>query len=170
MAPVLRGIESLRSHECDAWGGEPFCRKDLPELIEGIVRNRMRFNILSNGTLITDEMAAFWLQPVAVMGCRSPSMAQCQRPMMPAGAKGNFLKAMQGIKSLQNHNVPVSVRVTIHKENVRDLGKRCPASFGRGWSSQLSPPMLPPIWGFAGRMPNRSSLLRKNVHWPWQPF
>jgi MoaA/NifB/PqqE/SkfB family radical SAM enzyme len=40
-------------------GGEPFCRKDLPELVEGIVRNRMRFNILSNGTLITDEMAAF---------------------------------------------------------------------------------------------------------------
>jgi SynChlorMet cassette radical SAM/SPASM protein ScmE len=28
---------------------------------------------------------------------------------------------MQGIKALQNHNVPVSVRVTIHKENVRDL-------------------------------------------------
>jgi SynChlorMet cassette radical SAM/SPASM protein ScmE len=35
--------------------------------------------------------------------------------------EGNFLKAMQGIKSLQNHNVPLSVRVTIHKENVRDL-------------------------------------------------
>ncbi len=40
-------------------GGEPFCREDLEELIEGIVRNRMRFNILSNGTLITDEIAAF---------------------------------------------------------------------------------------------------------------
>jgi MoaA/NifB/PqqE/SkfB family radical SAM enzyme len=40
-------------------GGEPFCRKDLSELIEGIVRNRMRFNILSNGTLVTDEFADF---------------------------------------------------------------------------------------------------------------
>jgi SynChlorMet cassette radical SAM/SPASM protein ScmE len=28
---------------------------------------------------------------------------------------------MQGIKSLQNHDVPVPVRVTIHKHNVRDL-------------------------------------------------
>ena len=40
-------------------GGEPFIREDLPELLEGIVRNRMRFNILSNGGLITDEIAAF---------------------------------------------------------------------------------------------------------------
>jgi SynChlorMet cassette radical SAM/SPASM protein ScmE len=35
--------------------------------------------------------------------------------------EGNFLKAMQGIKFLQNHNVSVSVRVTIHRKNVNDL-------------------------------------------------
>ena len=40
-------------------GGEPFIRKDLPALIEGIVRNRMRFSFLSNGGLIDDEIAAF---------------------------------------------------------------------------------------------------------------
>ena len=40
-------------------GGEPFMREDLKEIINGIVKNRMRFAILSNGTLITDEMAAF---------------------------------------------------------------------------------------------------------------
>ncbi len=40
-------------------GGEPFIREDLKEIISGIVRNRMRFAILSNGTLIDDEMAAF---------------------------------------------------------------------------------------------------------------
>ena len=48
-------------------GGEPFCRKDLPELIKGIVRNRMRFNILSNGTLINDETAAFLASTGRVM-------------------------------------------------------------------------------------------------------
>ena len=31
-------------------GGEPFLRKDLRELIESIVANRMRFSILTNGT------------------------------------------------------------------------------------------------------------------------
>ena len=102
-------------------GGEPFCRKDLPELIEGIVRNRMRFNILSNGTLITDGMAAFLAATgrcdsvqVSIDGSVPTTHDACR-------GEGNFLKAMQGIKSLQNHNVPVSVRVTIHKQNVWDL-------------------------------------------------
>jgi len=37
-------------------GGEPFSREDLKEIIEGIIKNRMRFTVLSNGTLLTDEM------------------------------------------------------------------------------------------------------------------
>jgi SynChlorMet cassette radical SAM/SPASM protein ScmE len=40
-------------------GGEPFIREDLTTLLEGIVRNRMRFTLLSNGALIDDGMAAF---------------------------------------------------------------------------------------------------------------
>jgi len=102
-------------------GGEPFCRKDLKELIQGIVQNRMRFSILSNGTLISDEMAAFLASTgrcnnvqVSVDGS-IPSTHDAFR------GKGNFLKAIQGIKTLQKHHVPVSVRVTIHRQNVRDL-------------------------------------------------
>ena len=40
-------------------GGEPFMREDLPELLEAVVKNRMRFSILSNGTLIDDTIAEF---------------------------------------------------------------------------------------------------------------
>ncbi|MCU0236420.1 MAG: radical SAM protein, partial [Acidobacteria bacterium] len=36
-------------------GGEVFVRKDIFELIHGIVENKMRFNILTNGTLITER-------------------------------------------------------------------------------------------------------------------
>ncbi len=34
---------------------------------------------------------------------------------------GSFSKAIEGIRSLQKHDVSVSVRVTIHRQNVRDL-------------------------------------------------
>lgn len=102
-------------------GGEPFCRKDLPDLVEGIVRNRMRFNILSNGTLITDEMAAFLASTGRCDGVQVSIDGSVPTTHDACRGKGNFLKAMQGIKSLQDHNVPVSVRVTIHKHNVRDL-------------------------------------------------
>ena len=102
-------------------GGEPFCRKDLQELIEGIVSNRMRFNILSNGTLITDEMAIFLASTgrcdsvqVSIDGSIPTTHDACR-------GEGNFMRAMQGIKSLQTYKIPVPVRVTIHRQNVRDL-------------------------------------------------
>ena len=102
-------------------GGEPFCRQDLKELIQGIVQNRMRFSILSNGTLISDDMAAFLASTgrcnniqVSIDGS-IPSTHDAFR------GQGNFLKAIQGIKTLQKHHVPVSVRVTIHRQNVKDL-------------------------------------------------
>ena len=37
-------------------GGEAFTRPDLFDLIDGIVENRMRYSILTNGTLITDDV------------------------------------------------------------------------------------------------------------------
>jgi len=102
-------------------GGEPFCRKDLRELIEGIVANRMRFNILSNGTLINDEIAAFLALTGRCDGVQVSIDGSVPTTHDTCRGEGNFLKAMQGIKSLQNHHVPVSVRVTIHKGNVWDL-------------------------------------------------
>ena len=102
-------------------GGEPFCRDDLTELIEGIVNSRMRFDILTNGTLITDGMAAFVASTkrcdgvqVSIDGSMPPAHDACR-------GKGSFLKAIQGIKTLQKYQLPVSVRVTIHRENVSDL-------------------------------------------------
>jgi SynChlorMet cassette radical SAM/SPASM protein ScmE len=102
-------------------GGEPFCRKDFKELLEGIVRNRMRFNILSNGTLITDEMAAFLASTGRCDGVQVSIDGSVPTTHDACRGEGNFLKAMQGIQSLLKNNVSVSVRVTIHKHNVRDL-------------------------------------------------
>jgi len=102
-------------------GGEPFCRKDLPELIEGIVRNRMRFNILSNGTLVTEGMAAFLASTGRCDGVQISIDGSVPTTHDACRGEGNFLKAMQGIKSLQKYNVSVPVRVTIHRQNVRDL-------------------------------------------------
>jgi SynChlorMet cassette radical SAM/SPASM protein ScmE len=102
-------------------GGEPFIRKDLPQLIEGIVRNRMRFNLLSNGTLIDDAIAAFLAETsrcdsvqVSVDGSGPETHDACR-------GEGSFVAAIQGIHTLQRHNVPVAVRVTIHRHNVHDL-------------------------------------------------
>ncbi|MBW1860549.1 MAG: SynChlorMet cassette radical SAM/SPASM protein ScmE, partial [Deltaproteobacteria bacterium] len=102
-------------------GGEPFFRKDLKQLIEGIVENKMRFNVLSNGTLITDDMVEFLASTgrcdgvqVSIDGSRPETHDACR-------GKGNFGKAMDGIECLQRHGMPVQIRVTVHRHNVRDL-------------------------------------------------
>ncbi len=102
-------------------GGEPFMRPDLPALIEGIVKNRMRFSILSNGTLITEEMAAFLAGTgrcdsvqVSIDGSKPETHESCR------GA-GTFARAVRGLQNLQKHGVPVTVRVTINRTNVEDL-------------------------------------------------
>ena len=104
-------------------GGEPFYRKDLPELIEGIVRNRMRFNILSNGTLISDEAAAFLASTNRCDGVQISIDGSNDQAHDVFRGNGSFSKALKGIEFLRKHTVPVSVRVTLHKKNIHDLEK-----------------------------------------------
>jgi SynChlorMet cassette radical SAM/SPASM protein ScmE len=102
-------------------GGEPFYRADLKDLIEGIVRNRMRFDILSNGTLITDEMAAFLGSTGRCDGVQISIDGSIPLTHDAFRGTGNFFKAMEGIKILRKHHLSTSVRVTIHRQNVMDL-------------------------------------------------
>jgi SynChlorMet cassette radical SAM/SPASM protein ScmE len=102
-------------------GGEPFIRPDFPEIIEGLVKNRLRFEILSNGTLITDEMAAFLAATrrcdsvqISVDGSKPETHDACR-------GKGNFSRALRGIEHLKRHQVKIRVRVTINRHNLEDL-------------------------------------------------
>ena len=102
-------------------GGEPFVRSDILEILDGIARNRMRFDIGTNGTLITDEIARFlaltkrcnYVQ-VSIDGSRSEMHDVCR-------GKGSFERAMEGLDRLRKHGVPVAVRATINKHNVREI-------------------------------------------------
>ena len=102
-------------------GGEPFIRNDLPEIINGIVQNRMRFTILSNGTLITDDNARFIAGTGRCDGVQVSVDGAVPETHDAARGDGAFLKAMDGIEKLRKHGVPVSVRVTIHRHNVNYL-------------------------------------------------
>jgi len=120
----LRFFEELKrcsvTEVCLA-GGEPFIREDLSEIVRGIVRNRMRFNILSNGTLITDEMAAFLASTGRCNYVQVSLDGSIPITHESFRGKGTFYKAIEGIRTLQRNKVTATVRVTIHRQNVRDL-------------------------------------------------
>lgn len=102
-------------------GGEPFIRADIKEILTGIVRHGMRFSMVSNGALITDEMAKFIAATkkcIYIQISIDGSKAEVHDIFR---GDGSFVKAVRGIKILQKHKIPVTSRVTIHHKNVNDL-------------------------------------------------
>jgi len=105
-------------------GGEVFTRPDLFTLLDGIIENRMRYSILTNGTLISDdEIAALEegkrrlrldLIQVSIDGSSS-AIHDLSRP--PA----SFDRALRGLRLLKEDGLPVTARVTINRHNVHDL-------------------------------------------------
>jgi len=104
-------------------GGEVFTRPDMFELIDDVIANRMRYSLLSNGTLITETVLAKFevdkrrqrldsLQ-VSIDGSRT-DIHDKSRPK-------SFSRAMRGLQLLIEAQLPVTVRVTINHNNVNDL-------------------------------------------------
>jgi SynChlorMet cassette radical SAM/SPASM protein ScmE len=123
-AEWLRFFEELNCctvTEVTLAGGEPFIREDLKKIIHGIVRNRMRFQILSNGTLITDEMASFLASTGRCNHVQVSIDGSIPMTHDSMRGKGSFAKALKGLLTLRRHGVRAAVRVTIHRKNVRDL-------------------------------------------------
>ncbi len=102
-------------------GGEPFIREDLPVLLEGIVRNRMRFSFLSNGALIGDDIAAFIARTGRCDYVQVSVDGSCAEVHDSCRGRGSFDGVIRGIRTLQRHRIGVAVRVTIHRNNVHDL-------------------------------------------------
>ena len=102
-------------------GGEPLARPDIVELIDGIVRNRMRFQLLTNGRLVTRQLAGYLKGTKrcdSVQVSLDGSTAEVHESMRGAGS---FRPAVDAIEVLQDAELPVTVRVTVHARNVDDL-------------------------------------------------
>ncbi len=117
----FKELGDLAVMEVSLAGGEPFFRSDIIDIVHGIVDNHMRFSIISNGTLITDALSQ---ELAATRRCNTVQVSiDGASPIVHDSCRGSgsFHRAIAGIRCLQNHGIPVSVRVTIHHKNVHDL-------------------------------------------------
>jgi SynChlorMet cassette radical SAM/SPASM protein ScmE len=105
-------------------GGEVFTRPDLFALIDAIIDNKMRYCLLTNGTLITEEtIAAFAtgkrrLRLDSIQVSIDGSCAEVHNKSRPPAS---FDRAMRGLLLLRDAGFPVTVRVTVNHHNVHDL-------------------------------------------------
>jgi len=105
-------------------GGEIFTRSDIFKLIDAVIDNRMRYSILTNGTLITEKtIAAFALgkrrrRLDSIQISIDGSCAEVHNKSRPPNSFG---RAIHGLRLLLKADFPVTVRVTINHHNVDDL-------------------------------------------------
>jgi SynChlorMet cassette radical SAM/SPASM protein ScmE len=120
---AFRKLSSAKLLRVILTGGEVFTRPDIFQLIDSIIAGRMRYSILTNGTLV-DERVVGELKKgnrlkrldsiqVSIDGS-SPEIHNISRP-------DSFEKALRGLILLQRSEFPVTARVTIGKNNVRDM-------------------------------------------------
>lgn len=123
----LTFISELKKHAIRSVtlsGGEVFLRSDLWQLIDAVVDARMRYSILSNGTLITEKTLEDFSK-----GNRRGRLNSIQVSIDGASAavhdasrgKGSFEKAVRGLCLLKEANFPVNVRVTFNRHNVDEI-------------------------------------------------
>ena len=104
-------------------GGEAFTRPDLFELIDGVIANRMRYNLLSNGTLINEKILAEFekgkrrLRLNSIQISIDGSCAEINDLSRPK----SFERAIRGLRLLKQAGFPLTVRTTLNRHNFRDL-------------------------------------------------
>jgi SynChlorMet cassette radical SAM/SPASM protein ScmE len=105
-------------------GGELFTRKDLFDLLDGLIESKLRYSILTNGTLIAeDTIEAFAvgkrrLRLDSIQVSIDGSSAAVHNKSRPPDS---FDRALRGLRLLLNAVLPATVRVTINRHNLDDL-------------------------------------------------
>ena len=120
----FRELESLAVRSLTLSGGEIFMRSDLWELIDGLVAARMRYSILTNGTLMTEETIARLGQGARRRRLDSIQVSidgSCAEIHDASRGKGSFEKALRGLRLLKAAGFPATARVTVNRHNVGDL-------------------------------------------------
>ncbi len=104
-------------------GGEAFTRPDFWELVDGVIANKLRYGILSNGTLITEATLAEFAKGKRRLRLDSiqVSIDGSRAEIHDASRPNSFERALRGLRLLVEAQFPVTVRVTVNRRNLNDL-------------------------------------------------
>jgi SynChlorMet cassette radical SAM/SPASM protein ScmE len=102
-------------------GGEPFVRRDIFDLFEGIKENRMRFQVLTNGRLVTRDVARRLRETGRIYSIQVSLDGSTAEIHESLRGRGSFEPALRAIRFLTEEGLPLTVRVTVHAGNIDDL-------------------------------------------------
>lgn len=103
-------------------GGEPTVNKDLPELIHyASMQNKMRVNLITNGTLITPQMAKTFAEAGLSSAQVSIESAISGEHDAITGVKGSHKASVNGLMALKDAGITVHPHLTISTLNKDNL-------------------------------------------------
>lgn len=102
-------------------GGEPTLYPHFKELFSAIRDKPIRFSILTNGTLIDDELASlFAVDNTFVSVSLDGAEAKYHDPFR---GHSTYMKALAGIQKLAKYKVSFGLSTTLHKRNINQVEK-----------------------------------------------
>jgi radical SAM protein with 4Fe4S-binding SPASM domain len=117
---VLKDLAQFRVPVVLFSGGEPLMRAGIFELLQFASELGLRTVLSTNGTLITADTAKQIKQNhVSYVGISLDGIGELNDKFR--GVSGAFDKAVEGIKNCQNENIRTGLRLTLTKQNARDL-------------------------------------------------
>jgi SynChlorMet cassette radical SAM/SPASM protein ScmE len=120
----FRRLDSLAVHNICLSGGEVFVRKDIFEILEFLANTRMRYSILSNGTLISEDVVSKLLKPNIRRKLKHIQISvdgSCPEVHDKIRSDGSFVKTDRALRLIKSAGINLGVRVTINKHNLLDL-------------------------------------------------
>ena len=122
-------------------GGEPTTYKELPELIRyASEHNKMRVNLITNGTLITPQKAKEFADAGLSSAQVSIESAIAQEHDEITGIKGSHEASVSGLKALKDAGIIVHPHLTIctmNKDNLERYPEFCKSIGVERFSSNL---------------------------------
>lgn len=157
---IFKQLDDMNVHRISLSGGEPFVRKDFFEILNEAQKYKFAIIINSNGTLINDKVAE-GLKSYRFDRICITIDGSCSEIHDSIRGKGSFVKALQGIRSLQKYNLPVSTLFTLNKNNMDDLINTIKLNEAMGIEYMSVMVMCP-----TGRASNGSLLITKEKWYP----
>lgn len=104
-------------------GGEPFSRRDLFEVLDVCARAGTRFQMISNGGLVTEALATrlATYAPLSVQVTLDGPSAEVHDAHV--GGAGHFERALRGIRALRAAGITVVGCVVVTRKNARLVGE-----------------------------------------------
>lgn len=119
---AFRLIDDMARHQVYSFGiggGEPLVLPYLSEMIKRISKNGMKASISTNGTLIDQNKARELAS--AGLGAAQVSIDGMEKNHDMIRGKGNFNRAIKGIKSLVDNQISVRIGFTVNRLNYNDI-------------------------------------------------